>query len=477
MEKVINEITRVKKGDEVTLEIESLAFGGRGIARVNGLVVFVDDSLPGQKIRVRIFRKRRDYAEARTLEIIKHSNEEIEAKCPHFGECGGCRLQNLKYDSQLKYKQHLVVESLERIGAFANPPVSNIIPSRHQYYYRNKMEFSFGSQRWISKKEIEDDAIIKPRNFALGLHIRGRFDKVLDIDICYLQSSLSVEILQFVRGFSLKNSLPPYNTKDHSGYFRNLVIREGKNTGETMINLVTTGQTQFDKVIEKMASALLKKFPDITTIIHNITKKKAQVAFGDEERILYGPGFIKEKIGDITYQISANSFFQTNTDGAKLLYDKVIEFANFQEDETVYDLYSGAGTISLYIANKVKQVFGFELIEAAVKDAETNRQLNGVQNCTFIQGDLIDTLSEGKKLLQPNTIIIDPPRAGMHVKVLQQVFSLKPQKIVYVSCNPTTFARDAKLLCESDYSLDIVQPVDMFPMTPHIERVSLFQRK
>ncbi|MFQ6112834.1 MAG: 23S rRNA (uracil(1939)-C(5))-methyltransferase RlmD [bacterium] len=470
----------IKKGSELNLDIETLAFGGRGVAKVDSLVVFVDGALPGQQVIAKIIRKRKDYAEARALGVVKESLEAVEPRCPYFGECGGCLLQNLEYMAQLKYKRQQIGESLQHLGGFKSPPVLDTLPSPEQYYYRNKMEYSFGPQRWLSAYEIEHNEILKPKNFALGLHVRGRFNKILDIDACYLQSPRSVEILNFVRQFALDCEIPPYSTQDHSGFWRHLVVREGKNTGQTMVNIVTADAPEFFNVVEQLAVRLTEKFPDLTTIVHSINRKKAQIAIGDEVRVLFGSGSIKERIGSRMFQISANSFFQTNTNGAELLYEKIVEFAEFKVDEIVYDLYSGAGTISLYIANHVQQVVGFELVENAVRDSEINCQLNGTKNCVFVQGDLKDALAMKAELFEkwgkPDTIIIDPPRAGMHVKVLTQVLKIRPNKIVYVSCNPATFARDAKELCQSQYELKNVQPVDMFPMTPHIELVSLLKR-
>jgi 23S rRNA (uracil1939-C5)-methyltransferase len=470
----------IKRGAEIELEIQSLAFGGRGVAKVDGFVVFVEDALPGQVVTARILRKRKGYAEARVVEILKPSPEAVEPRCPHFRDCGGCLFQHLEYAAQLKYKRQQVLESLLHLGGFAHPPVRETLASPQQFYYRNKMEFSFGDQRWLPRAEIEQRALAKPKDFALGLHVRGRFDKILDIDVCYLQSPRSVEILNIVRELVLKSGIPPYNTRAHSGYWRHLVIRDGKNTGDLMVNLVTADGREFHKMVDELARQLSQKFPEITTIVHNINRRKAQVATGDEERILFGPGFIREKIGQRIFQISANSFFQTNTNGAKLLYDKVVEFADFRPQEVVYDLYAGAGAIALYIADRVRQVIGFEIVEDAVNDAERNCALNGAANCRFVAGDLKETLADAaavEKWGKPATVIIDPPRAGMHDDVLARVVELRPQKIVYVSCNPATFARDVKILGENGYELKMAQPVDMFPHTAHIEVAGMLNER
>ncbi len=470
---------KIKKGQTIELQVDSLAFGGRGVARINGYVIFIDGGLPGQEVKVKIVRKKKDFAEARVLEILQQSSEVVEARCPHFGVCGGCRFQNLDYEAQKKYKTQQIVESLEHIGGFRNPHVEALKPSPDLFYYRNKMEYSFGRQRWLTSEELNLPELKKSKDFALGLHIRGRFDRILDLDTCHLQSEDSVPVLNFIGNFAKQSGLLPYSTRDHTGFWRHLVFRDGKNTADFMVNVVTAESKDNYVIVDELVNELRKRFAFITTVVHNINRRKAQIAVGDEERVLFGPGTIKEKIGHCTFQISANSFFQTNTKGAALLYETVVRFADFQGDELVYDLYSGAGTISLFISNRVKRVIGFEIVEDAVSDAKKNRELNHVENCEFVAGDLRETLDMESTDVQtrgkPDVMIIDPPRAGMHADVLRQVLKLQPRKIVYVSCNPTTFARDAKSLCGSQYQLKHVQPVDMFPMTAHIELVSLFE--
>lgn len=471
----------IQKNSEIELDIEKLAFGGQGVARIDGYVIFLAGVLPGQKVKAKITRKKKKYAEAKVLEILAPAPEQVSARCPHFGECGGCRFQDLDYPAQIKYKQQQVVESLEHIGGLEAPDVLPTVPSPEQYYYRNKMEYSFGRQRWLTQHEIRTDEITRPKDFALGLHVRGRFDKILDLDTCYLQSPRSVEILQAVRAFVLHSNVPAYTTRDHSGFWRHLVVREGKNTGESMVNLVTADVPEYFSLADELGRILQARFLDLTTVVHNINRKKAEVALGDAQRVLHGPGFIREKIGSCLFQVSANSFFQTNTKGAEILYNKVIELGQFNRDEIVYDLYSGAGTISLYLAEKVKRVVGFEIVAQAVQDAEMNQRLNGAENCLFQQGDLRDLLADPAECVarfgRPDSMIIDPPRVGMHAEVLERVRQLRPHKIVYVSCNPATFSRDAKALCESEYKLGVVQPVDMFPHTAHVELVSLMTRE
>ncbi len=469
----------LKKGMQVELEVETLAFGGRGVSRKDGYVVFVEGGLPGQTVSARVTRKRKGYAEARVLEVLSHSKDEVEPTCSHFGECGGCRFQNLSYEAQLFHKKQQVAESLQHIGGFATAEVAETLGSPEQLYYRNKMEYSFGRTRWLTTEEIKKDDIGKSRDFALGLHVRGRFDRILDIDKCHLQPELGSEILGFVREFAVAGEFKPYSTFDHRGLWRHLVIRFGHNTGEVLVNIVTAGVKKAELVIDDLATQLTQRFPGLTSIVNNINRKKGQTAIGDEERVLHGPGVIRERIGEREYQVSANSFFQTNTRGAEQLYDTVATFAGLTGGEVVYDLYAGAGTISIHLANQANRVVGFEVVEAAVKDARANCDLNQVENCAFVAGDLKDSLDPDKTgdWGSPDTIIIDPPRAGMHADVVNRVLQLSPAKIVYVSCNPTTFARDANLLCAQAYSLEAVQPVDMFPMTPHIELVSLLTKK
>ncbi|RMF57071.1 MAG: 23S rRNA (uracil(1939)-C(5))-methyltransferase RlmD, partial [Calditrichaeota bacterium] len=401
----------VKRGEELTLRIDSLAFGGRGVARVDGLVVFVDDSLPGQLVRARVVRKCKGFAEARMLQVLEESPEAVAPRCAHFGECGGCRLQNLDYQAQLRYKQQQVVESLQHIGGLASVEVRTALPSPDLFHYRNKMEYSFGRQRWLTRAEVEADRITKPRDFALGLHVRGRFDRILDIDECHLQSPLSVDILKFVRDFAGRSGIRPYSTNDHTGFWRHLVVREGKHTGQVMVNLVTAALPESYPAVETLVERLAQRFPEITTAVHNINRKKAQVATGDEERVLLGPGTIQERLGERLFEISANSFFQTNTRGAERLFRCVSQLADFGGSELVYDLYCGAGSISLTIADRVRAVVGFEVVEEAVADARRNCELNRVHNCEFVSGDVRRALGEavtaGKWGL-PDVVLVDP---------------------------------------------------------------------
>ncbi|MEO8166962.1 MAG: 23S rRNA (uracil(1939)-C(5))-methyltransferase RlmD [bacterium] len=473
----------IKKSDELTIALDSFAFEGKSIARIDGFVVFVEGGVPGDTVRVRVLKKKKQHAEAKVVEVINPSALRVDPRCGFFGTCGGCKWQDVAYQAQLDFKRQHVVDALERIGGFKNVAVHPTLGAKDIYFYRNKMEFSFGS-KWITREELNERNLNpEPRTeretFALGMHIPQRFDKVLDIDECHLQSEISNRIVNLVRRFCLDRDLSINSTFTHAGYLRNLVIRQSANTKELMVNLVTSEDQP--EIMLALTTLLLAGVPDITTIINNITQRKSQVAIGETEKVYHGPGFITEKIGKRTYRISANSFFQTNTKQAERLYDVAKRMAQLKPEDVVFDLYCGTGTIAMHIADEVKEVVGVENVATAVEDARRNAAANKVNNCTFILGDLKDRLTKDTAWLanhpKPDVMIIDPPRAGMHEKVIGEILEMQPERIVYVSCNPATQARDLKLLCESSgYSVREVQPVDMFPHTYHIENVVSLQR-
>ncbi len=351
-------------------------------------------------------------------------------------------------------------------------PILPIVGSADIYFYRNKLEFSFSEKRWLRDGDLEN--LKDFPNLALGFHVPQRWDKVLDVHECFLQSELSNGILNAVRDFALSNDLSVYSQETQSGYFRNLVIREGKNTGDVMVNIVTFEDKP--EIMSKLSAELTKKFPEITTVINNVNQRKSQVAVGDFEKVFHGEGIIHDKIGEKLFQISANSFFQTNTKQAERLYSITKEFAGLKPTDVVYDLYCGTGSIALYIADAVKQVIGIELVESSIINARMNAGLNGVTNCEFIAGDLKDLLTKDvrwkKQFAHPNVIIVDPPRSGMHSKAVEELGAMRVPTIVYVSCNPATLARDLQMLTSYGYSVEKVQPVDMFPHTYHIECVT-----
>lgn len=477
----------MKKGDILELRIDKYAFEGKGIAKVkkslivpgseesdkDNYVIFVDGSFPGDTVKARLLKIKTSYAESKVVEVISPSEHRIAPMCRYFGICGGCKQQDIDYAVQVKYKQQQVEEIFNKMGGYKDLLVEEIIPSERIFHYRNKMEFSFAERRWLTKEEINVENI-EDKDFALGLHIPGIFDKVLRIDECFLQSEESNRILNFTREFFKSRKTPIYNTRTHEGYLRNLVIKQSHHTPDLMVNLVTA--TENDELMKEYTTQLLAAVPEITTVINNINAKMASVAIGDYEKVFHGSGFIYDTIGKYKFRVSANSFFQTNTLQAEKLYGTALEFAGLQGDEIVYDLFSGAGTISIFISGNAKKVYGFESVESSVADAGENVYINDIRNVKFITADLFKSFIPTVKkynVPSPDVIIIDPPRSGMHPGTVEDVLTLKPKKIVYVSCNPGTQVRDIKFLTAAGYKLQKVRPVDMFPHTYHIENVAL----
>jgi 23S rRNA (uracil1939-C5)-methyltransferase len=454
----------VKRGGEYEVEIEKLAFGGAGIARMDNYVIFVKGTIPGDRILVRIQKRKSAHAEARLLSIIKPSEYRIQPPCPYFEWCGGCTWQNLSYGDQLKYKADIVAESFRHIAGLEKISVQMVIESDKSFAYRNKMEFSFSDRRWLLPEELNMESI--GRDFALGLHVPGTFDKILQIDECLLQSDIANQILKYIKEFVIKNKLQPYGIRSHEGFLRFLVIRESSYDGSIMVNLVTAYKDI--KKLKKLAQGLIKQFPKVKSVVNNINSKLAQIAVGEKEIVLAGESTIREKLGRHMFNISANSFFQTNTEQAEKLYNKVLDFAELKGSEQVWDLYCGTGTITIFLAEKAKKVVGFELVESAVKDARSNTESHGIHNAEFVGGDLLYKLQNMKD--KPDVLVTDPPRSGMHPKVVEYIRDLRPNKIIYVSCNPTTLARDVAIL-KDVYKIEMIQPVDMFPQTYHIETI------
>jgi len=462
----------VKRGDEVRTVLQGFA-DGRSVARLDGLVLFVRGGIPGDDVRVRLTRIKKNYLEGTVVDIISLSDMRTVPRCRYFGTCGGCTWQQVDYPAQLSFKQQVVRDALERIGGFRGVSVQTPIGSDDVFFYRNKMEFSFG-ERWLSPDELEKHRSGQVDRFALGLHIPQRFDRVLDLEECWLQSEESYRIVNMVRTFCRNRALTVYSTRTHTGYLRNLVVREGKNTGERMVNLVTSESRP--ALMHELTALLLKEFPSLTTIINNITQRKSGVAIGDSESVYHGSGYITELLGGNRYRISANSFFQTNTRQTENLYAVARRMADLRKEDVVFDLYSGTGTIALTIADAVRGVVGIESVSAAVEDARSNAVFNNIGNCTFVLGDLKDRLTGDASLTAhygpPTVVIADPPRSGMHPRVLDEIIALAPERMVYVSCNPATQARDLLQLCSGGkYRIDEVQPVDMFPHTTHVENV------
>ena len=440
-----------------------MAYGGRGVARKDGLVVFVRGGIPGDTVTARVFKKRKAYAEAEIDELVDPSPDRIEAPCPYFGYCGGCQWQHVVYERQLEYKREHIRESMTRIGSLKDVPICEVIPSEKLLAYRNKMEFSFSDRRWFLPSELHRRET--ESGFALGLHVPGTYHKVIDVDACLLQAEMGNQILRVVKRHAKDSKIPVYGLKTHEGFWRFLTIRYSNASDEWMVNLVTSEERP--DILEPLADDLSRRMRNIKTVVNNINRKKASIAVGDREVVLTGDGMIRNTIGPFTFQISSNSFFQTNSLAAEKLYEKVLDYAELTGKETVLDLYSGTGTIPIFIAHNVRSVTGMEMSRGAVRDARKNCMENEIGNCVFVCGDIREKLSP-TTLTKPDVLIIDPPRAGMHKAVLVQVMSLSPEKIIYISCNPATMARDIGQMIQ-DYQLVEIQPVDMFPQTHHIE--------
>lgn len=432
--------------------------------------MFVQGAVPGDTIRAQVRKKKKNLAEANTIKILKKSPHRVDPECRHFGTCGGCKAQDFEYGEQLAWKRQVVADAFTRIGKFENVLVHETLPSPEVFYYRNKMEFSFGRHRWLFPDEL-GTVDREQEQFALGLHIPKRYDRILSIDDCRLQSPESTAILNASREYFLANDATVYSSDDGTGTLRHLVIREGKNTGQRMVFLVT-----FDDppgLIEGFSELLQKEEFGVTTFIHGITKSRSTVAVAEKEKVYFGPGIIEETLGAFRFQISPTSFFQTNSYQAKQLYDVACDYAAFQPTDTVWDFYCGTGTITLYISDRVKSTLGVELNEYAIENARVNAKLNDVENAEFVSSDIAKFVRKGEaeKHPSPDVIIVDPPRPGLHPSVVEAIGNLGVERVVYVSCNPSSCARDCEMLSEYGYRIEEIQPVDMFPHTYHIECV------
>jgi 23S rRNA (uracil1939-C5)-methyltransferase len=460
----------LKKGHEIEIDIEGLAFGGRGIAKVDGLAVFVERAVPGDRVRARIARKKKSFAEARIIELLSPSPDRISPPCRYSGHCGGCKWQMIPYPVQLQYKRSHVLEAIEHIGGLKDVEVLPILASPKEFHYRNKMEFSCSDRRWLLPEELGDENV--DMGFAIGLHVPGTFHKVLDIEACLLQPDLGNRILADVREYMKDSDVPAYGLKSHEGFWRFLMLRHSHAHDEWLVNVITSSENR--SLLEPLAHRLTAKYPNVVSVVNNVTSRKAGVATGEYEVHLAGAPVLRDRIGRFEFEISSNSFFQTNTPGATLLYDTVKSYAGLTGRESVLDLYCGTGTIGIYLSEDAREVVGMELADSALADAENNCRINHITNCRFIGGDIKDALANVAS--RPDVLIIDPPRVGMHKDVLRQVMDMAPEKIVYVSCNPATMARDLAVMKEG-YAIGSVQPVDMFPHTHHIESVVRLEKE
>jgi 23S rRNA (uracil1939-C5)-methyltransferase len=450
----------------IELTIENVAFGGNGVARKDGFVFFVKGGLPGDRVMATIFKQKKSYAEAAVSEILEPSPDRTQAPCPYFGRCGGCKWQHARYSRQLEYKKGHVTEALAHIASLPLTVVRETIPSENEYGYRNKMEFSFSTRPWLPPEEFAKGS--KEEGFALGLHVPGTFDKVMDIEACMLQPETGNRILRSLKRFAKNSGLPPYGIRSHEGFWRFLAVRHSGFLDEWMVNVITSSENR--KTMEAMAKVLLDECTGIGTVVNNISQRKASIAVGERELVVRGNGTITDRLGQFQFVISPNSFFQTNSRTAVKLYEKVEEYAELTGNERVLDLYSGTGTIPIFLSSRTgAEVLGMEINAVAVQDAEKNCKLNEIANCRFVIGDIRETLAVSK--FKPDVLIIDPPRDGMHKDALAAAMKLEAERIVYVSCNPSTLARDLKSMSEN-YEILEVQPFDMFPHTYHVEAVA-----
>jgi 23S rRNA (uracil1939-C5)-methyltransferase len=452
-------MAKPKRGDAVELVVDDLAFGGDGVGRAGGYVVFVRGGLPGDRLRVRMTEARARFGRAVVEAVLTPSPDRVEAPCPYFGRCGGCRLQHLAYPAQLALKERQVRETLTRLGGLPPFELRPIVPAPAPYGYRNKMEFTVGAG---------------PAPY-LGLHEAERYDVVLDIERCLLQSETMNALLAELQHQVRQRGLSVWDPATERGLLRFVAVREGQRTGEAMVNVVASAADV--ETLVPVAEALRARVPATTSVVLNVNDTKSSVAVGSEEHLLLGRDHITERLADVAFRVSAASFFQTNTVQAERLFALVAEACALTGEETVVDLYAGTGAISLLLARRARHVYGIELAPAAVADAVRNAQANAITNCTFLTGEVrhaLPTLAADG--VRPEVVVADPPRAGFHPKALGALAGLGPARIVYVSCNPSTLARDLGDLCRQGYRLDWVQPVDMFPQTPHIEAVARLTR-
>lgn len=455
------------------IEITDVAAEGKAIAKFHEKIVFVPFVVPGDIVDIKITKKKKNYLEGKAVNFHKHSEKKIKAFCEHFGICGGCKWQNLSYNDQLFYKQKQVTDNLIRIGKLDLPEISDIIGSNKTQFYRNKLEYTFSNLKWLTDYSKETD--FKEINMnALGFHIPGMFDRVLDVEKCYLQGSVSNEIRDAIKSFAVENDYSFYDIRRNEGFLRNLIIRN-TTTDDLMVILSVA---QDDKVkTEKLLNFISEKFPQITSLMYVINEKKNDTIFDLEVKLFQGEAFIFEEMEGLKFKIGPKSFYQTNSEQAYILYKVARDFAGLKGDEIVYDLYTGTGTIANFIAKNVKKVIGIESIAEAIDDALVNSEFNKITNTEFVVGDIINVLNDEfiSEYGKADVIITDPPRAGMHPKVVAQILKVSPEKIVYISCNPATQARDLALMTEV-YKVTKCQAVDMFPHTHHVENVVLLEK-
>ena len=457
--------------------IKLLSAGAKGVSigkTEDGKTIIVSGAIPGDIVNARVKKAKSKYYEADAVEILTPSPFRVEPECEHFGVCGGCKWQNMSYEKQLEFKQDEVVNNIKRIGGIEDFESIPILGGDEPYYYRNKMEFSFSNARWLTSEEIKSGTDINQKN-ALGFHIPGQWSKILDLKNCYLQEYPSNEIRLAIRNYAIENELDFFDLKSQDGFLRTLMLRQNSK-GEWMILIQFFKENEEQRI--KLLNFILEQFPQITTLLYAINPKGNDSVYDLDIKTYFGEGFIFEEMDGLKFKIGPKSFFQTNYKQALNLYRKTLEFADINENQVVYDLYTGTGTIAQYIARHAKQVIGIEAVPEAIDAAKENAKLNGLANCIFYCGDMKEVFTEEFLAQHPkaDVLITDPPRDGMHPKVVEQILKLSPNRIVYVSCNSATQARDLALM-KDFYKVEKILPVDMFPQTHHVENIALLTKK
>ncbi len=459
------------------ITITDVAAEGKALAKVNDLVIFVPYVVPGDVVDLQLKRKKNHYAEAVAVKFHEFSPKRAVPFCKHYGICGGCKWQVLPYEEQLKYKQKQVFDNLTRIGKIELPEITPIMGSKKSQFYRNKLEFTFSNKRWLTDEEVKMDVKYDQMN-AVGFHIPGAFDKVLAIDECWLQDDISNQIRNAVRDYAYEHDFSFYNIRQQEGLLRNLMIRTSS-TGELMVLLQCRVENDNDlNKVKELLTFVSEKFPEITSLLYVINNKCNDTINDLDVVVFKGNDHIFEEMEGLKFKIGAKSFYQTNSEQAYELYKVTRDFAGLTGNELVYDLYTGTGTIANFVSKKASKVIGIEYVPEAIEDAKVNSQINGIENTLFYAGDMKDILTQEfiNEHGRPDVIITDPPRAGMHNDVIDTILFAEPKRIVYVSCNPATQARDLSLL-DVKYSVKAIQPVDMFPHTHHVENVVLLEKR
>ncbi|MCI5983469.1 MAG: 23S rRNA (uracil(1939)-C(5))-methyltransferase RlmD [Bacteroidales bacterium] len=468
-------MSRSKKSKPMILgaTVSDMAAEGKSICRVDDQVVFVTGAVPGDVVDIQIVKKRSNYAEGNVVRFVSLSPLRVQPFCPHFGKCGGCKWQMIPYPKQVEYKEREVINNLRRLGHVELPENLPILPSEKNEYYRNKLEYTFSSKRWLTAEELADPSVLKTP--GVGFHVPGLFDKVVDITDCHLQAEPSNAIRNWLRNYAFAHNLTFYDLRERHGLLRNLTIRTAS-TGDIMV-ILSLGEDE-PEATKALLQALAEAFPSITSLMYVVNQKANDTIADLDIKCFRGEPYITERMGDVSFRVGPKSFYQTNSEQAHRLYDVAKEFASLTGNEVVYDLYTGTGTIANYVARSARKVVGVEYVPEAIEDAKVNSQINGIENTEFFAGDMKDvlTLDFIAQHGQPDVMIVDPPRAGMHPDVVQTILKAQPKRIVYVSCNSATQARDIQMM-DAQYKVEALRPVDMFPHTHHVESVVLLVRR